>query len=1440
MHNSAGAFNSNEFGVYKAASYRSFPISYETYLMTANNSAGFCPHITDGCPCGVLADSSASSSTPFCQEPVISSVWLEQGEYFFDDEFSLPLDTHFNGNISVQTPIGMTMSLDAHLSSSHAPLQLDQSYCDSCVCTPGDSGEIDLTGADNEQVPSNLPSIDTQNHTRDLTGLMSLSRVSNSGPLIDNSLTNLRTQNDGEKSSFGRPSSHGNSQHSTNGSQISGQSCSASWMQMVMERSCNPDLKALLSRAAAAIDYKLVYGDSLPMDSSTSSLLRQLVSEKTESLNKVNSHAINRSLSHGNLFAAAGLAGLRMALDQAAKFLPKPNDNSPGATDVPQASTQPVNASISDLSDTAPPNTTTWAQKHGSRESLRRISSRLKVTNVTAVVPQTSTDIIPSDQNDDTNPWRMMKRASGTLITWNQLKRTIKKERPLSRVATMRNSRRDQRDVNSDFYSDIASDTPLLDAGHPCKPSSRSRSQPVSTNHYMHRFSGTLLEIFMRARAEEMSLMNNHRNCGSSEEAPLRNHLKQDTSAPHSPLPDHHMRNISNNLLIETSKHPLLRGERILPKQLNPSDFPRLSSSMIATQNTRIVHNFGVQFPPPDSSCHMANSTSFTGPAPVRCASPLPSATPIARRALRPGNYGPLRHSHPRPQSFGSNRAGKHVQTSPFCSKSSGLATCLTASAGPDSPYMAALRATCIADGYSAGWFGNPRASIAYPGLGVLSIPKPSRLTSGSFLSHTLPDLSFLGQAGAEEDRKGTPTMPKRFVACRCRSQSHTGENRCSKCGCRSQSVARTALSRVNNRLSGKGKSVELKTYSFPPDAIDGNNTLCVVPDLVAGHPSPILRQSTSDSSNPTPDGNMFSKNTVHYQHGVDRSISEPDLTSTSRLTSRSLRDLSYEKPSVLITSSSHACYDWDPAKGSATYSLSNRPKKSVSFSGHIRQLRLHANREGANSPASPEPKVIPRNWGLYGQETPLAEFNPRSSPGRDVQQPGELPRQSDVDVRYHAMVSDVIKAVQETVAYYSTPPLTANSNAKLMLDGRSFGEPLPFSTVSNLGSTGRQPLLAVIVPLTVLLCDGLLPPTKPIFISKPRTRLWQMVEESCRPGPLTGVAYRVLTDAVTQVKAITSVTLEKAKFKAFLCACLNAKALPMWLNAVIANEPLLNRFYCSDAFVRQCRTNLRGLYADLLTHLEQLLAYPFNFDLTVEARKPLFDHSSTAHKRYTTSGHSPPSPNGHVVTSVPKTAPRSPAPPAVIVTRKTHLSGHTGGQLSTWSRFSPPPSGCSNVGNSNNVANIHHYPQHHLPGQRIVSGKTVPRNMRAEDSQGSSVSSDPRPPDSSKMKRPAFTAAPVTNPVSSQVRGRLKTALSSFRRTNTATPLQASSKTPDGVDAAIRCPFGSGIPMSDSGSRIPCRPDVCSRSRPPRRENTTADQCASKLKQPASIPGPR
>lgn len=96
-------------------------------------------------------------------------------------------------------------------------------------------------------------------------------------------------------------------------------------------------------------------------------------------------------------------------------------------------------------------------------------------------------------------------------------------------------------------------------------------------------------------------------------------------------------------------------------------------------------------------------------------------------------------------------------------------------------------------------------------------------------------------------------------------------------------------------------------------------------------------------------------------------------------------------------------------------------------------------------------------------------------------------------------MVNDVIKAVQEMVAYLTNA--AGSGTLGRQKNGRQVHEPLPFSVVAALGSTGHQPVLSVIGPLTVLLSDGLLPPAKPFFTPRPRTRLWQMVEDSCRPS---------------------------------------------------------------------------------------------------------------------------------------------------------------------------------------------------------------------------------------------------------------------------------------------------------------------------------------------------
>ncbi|VDN98595.1 unnamed protein product [Rodentolepis nana] len=246
-------------------------------------------------------------------------------------------------------------------------------------------------------------------------------------------------------------------------------------------------------------------------------------------------------------------------------------------------------------------------------------------------------------------------------------------------------------------------------------------------------------------------------------------------------------------------------------------------------------------------------------------------------------------------------------------------------------------------------------------------------------------------------------------------------------------------------------------------------------------------------------------------------------------------------------------------------------------------------------------------------------------------------------------MVMDVIRAVQETIAYFcqstissDTPEGSHTTGSSLSHSAKNNPNYRCYSSLAALGGSGRSSLVTVVNPLMILISDGLLPPqTRAIFASKPKSRIWTLVEDSCRPSwssqvcerllatdagdddaadgdddnaklgtsipaYLGKIEHHILNEAVNQVKAITGAISEKLRFRAFVCACLNQRALLLWLNSLVSNDPLLKRYYCEGAFIRQCRSALQGLYADLTTHIEQLLNYPFNFDLAAEAKQPL------------------------------------------------------------------------------------------------------------------------------------------------------------------------------------------------------------------------------------------
>ncbi|VEL27746.1 unnamed protein product [Protopolystoma xenopodis] len=122
----------------------------------------------------------------------------------------------------------------------------------------------------------------------------------------------------------------------------------------------------------------------------------------------------------------------------------------------------------------------------------------------------------------------------------------------------------------------------------------------------------------------------------------------------------------------------------------------------------------------------------------------------------------------------------------------------------------------------------------------------------------------------------------------------------------------------------------------------------------------------------------------------------------------------------------------------------------------------------------------------------------------------------------YLAMILDTIRAVQETVAYFSQRDqivgylptgqmLQVDSCCSSSSSTTSSTTTTASSSAGNLGNPRsssatrlvirQNAVLAVVGPLSVLLSDGLLPPARQIFTGKPRSRLWQMVEEGCRSG---------------------------------------------------------------------------------------------------------------------------------------------------------------------------------------------------------------------------------------------------------------------------------------------------------------------------------------------------
>ncbi|KAL5110281.1 RUN and SH3 domain-containing protein 1 [Taenia crassiceps] len=1152
-----------------------------------------------------------------------ASILLEPSEYFFDDDFAVPFDANLRDEPSFSQQ-GPNDDSDEGISSSgtvkRGILAPHHSRSDSCLFTQPDSGNCGQDGVDTQGGLRFEPSIifvgklsqnasccpdstSAPDTARYVTRIHRTASADFSTVLYDmNGIDKLFDNCPITFSELQQPPMHAPS------------SVTGSWMQTMLEGSC-PRLKELLRRTAEALDYRLAWGEiQIGFDDGTFA---------ATGVNSRRIGKIQRSTSHGNIFTTASLTGMRRALANVKIISPK-SYRSVGV------STSECGCGESSVPDTTTATaTTTWARIRSSRESL---SGKKATLCGNATVIPSLLNCTKSNVPESVVTWRAIKEAAGNgLTTWGQLRRTASH----ATREVQKPSYPKKRTTSSNLHVSLM--PPGFD--FPLRPSVSQKA--------MHRYSGTLLEIFMQARARDLISS----SCPSS--------TGTDMTAEEVPC------------LFRRPRH-LFGGD-------NSSANFSLQTNALLSLDAEVEHTGGAV---------EKSSETF-----LRTAISPPKVSQLPCAPVRKSSIGSLR------RLFRVNRSGAVCFASRLNPELPDF-NLLTMSAGPESECMSRLR--------EASYFNrirNPRATIVYPVLGKLAIPKPSRIESNTFLSQTLPDLSLLGKAAAQEAKSGTPMT-------RVPTLSH-GSRRSTSLAPMSGRGTGDAV--VNCHGSFKNDRTKTESIQQRINYFDANRVF--------------------DMPNDTRQNKVLARKLQPQVGVMDRSVSEPDVIDSHR-----------RPPQLSTPDSSARLRMLPPASGNSLCSCRPRLqtgycKKSVSFNADIHKLPediSFCRLPDAHRYGSPDAKVIPKHWGLYGQDPPpLAVFQPLNDDINDV---SSTTRPSDVDVRYHAMVMDVIRAVQETIAYFCHPALslatpdgsniTGSSSSGSVTSRPANNQYRCYSSLAALGGSGRSSLVSVVNPLMVLISDGLLPPqTRAIFASKPKSRIWALVEDSCRPSPCLGkIEHHVLNEALNQVKCITGAISEKLRFRAFVCACLNQRALLLWLNSLVSNEALLKRYYCDGAFIRQCRSALQGLYADLTTHVEQLLNYPFNFDLSSEVKRPI----------------------GHVYTATPLHASKSDA-------RKVECP--KGSQ--TFGRASSTPACTTKINPKSASRGVRPSSIAKTTDTKMVRPRVQPISRRppaTSDNQNSAESGSPSPVGPLKP-------VSLPSPSASAMRGKLRTAFSTFRR---------------------------------------------------------------------------
>ncbi|VDO00706.1 unnamed protein product [Rodentolepis nana] len=803
------------------------------------------------------SDNTAQDTSPSDGCVNTASILLEPSEYFFDDEFAVPFDANLRDEPSMRQQDLIDES-DEGISSSGL-LAPPHSRSDSCLFIQPDAVECVQSGVDNRNAVrsssrSHHDNVCCPDSTSAADVNPSLNRIHRTLSADFSSVLHDRNAMDKLFDNYTITFS----EHQQLPPNNVPTSITGSWMQTILEGSCCPRVKELLKQTAEALDYRLAWGE-VQMGLEDGSVMSPS-SPQTKQIGK-----IQRSTSHGNIFTAASLAGMRRALANIKVAAPK-TYRSVGVSTSDCSVGEP---SLPDTTTTATAGTTTWARIRSSRESL----NGKKIGNSATVILTPPKSNVP----ESVVTWRAIKEAAGSeLATWGQLRRTASLgNRRMKATSDVKKSAKP-----ADMCTSLIS--PGLEA---------ALKSPLS-HKAMHRYSGTLLEIFMRARARDLV----------SSSCPSTNGTE--TNVENAPKiiqrPGfNHGDNSSTNFSIQTNALMLSLGTE-------------------TEQTGETVEN----------NPHIL----------LRTALPPPKMSQPPLVPPRKSSVGSLRLMY-------VNRSGGTCFASRLNSHHPDN-NLLTMSADPESECMTRLReASYLAH------LKNPRGGIVYPGLGKLAIPKPSRIESNTFLSQTLPDLSLLGKAAEQEVKSGTPTtrVPSLLskVPRRAASSFPSSRNIASAGGCHPSNAE---IGSLRQRMG-----------------------------IHVGHRASDVTDSRLLD--------LLSRKSQNGVEGVDRSASDPDGIDTNKspLMTSSLTKGTSKMPPLDLNS-----------LGCRARSQSNTCKKSVSYNGNIHRLP-----EGSNICRSPDPKVIPKSWGLYGHDPlPLAVFQPSNED--TISDVSSTTKPSDVDVRYH------------------------------------------------------------------------------------------------------------------------------------------------------------------------------------------------------------------------------------------------------------------------------------------------------------------------------------------------------------------------------------------------------------------------------------------------------